>query len=107
MKNGKQALGNGTETSNSFEHFWEKSLETDAEEGGFGSGMLLGEGEGPISATPKATAHDSFLEMLKTIEQRYAKLPKAVRIRVERWISKLAYHVDNPTWIRERNMSYP
>jgi hypothetical protein len=50
------------------------------------------------------SSNDSFISMLQTIEQRYADLPRVVKIRVERWISKLAYHVDNATWIKERNM---
>ena len=27
-----------------------------------------------------------------------------MRIRVERWIEKLACHIDNPTWRNERNL---
>ena len=50
-----------------------------------------------------APLHDAFLRTLKQLEVRYQDLPKPLRIRVERWVSKLAYHVENPTWIRERN----
>ena len=56
------------------------------------------------NSSDAANATDAFVGMLKAIEQRIVELPKAVRIRIERWVAKLAYHVDNPTWIRERNM---
>jgi hypothetical protein len=50
------------------------------------------------------TMHDAFLDMLKALEDRYLELKsKPLRIRVERWVSKLAYHVENPTWVKERN----
>ena len=59
-------------------------------------------GRPPQPAAPAQP--DLFFEMLRAIELRYGGLPKAVRIRVERWVAKLAYHVDNPTWMKERNL---
>jgi len=53
---------------------------------------------------PPPREPDMFLDMLRAIEQRYGALPKAVRIRVERWVAKLAYQVDNATLTNERNM---
>lgn len=45
----------------------------------------------------------SFLKYLKEIEQCYITFPKALRIRIEKWISKLSSVGQNPVWRKNRN----
>lgn len=45
----------------------------------------------------------SFLKCLREIEKAYLVLPKAQRIRVEKWIEKLVLTGNNPTWRKHRN----
>lgn len=45
----------------------------------------------------------SFASCLVEIERSYLVLPKAARIRVERWVEKLASTGNNPIWRKHRN----
>ena len=45
----------------------------------------------------------SFASCLAEIEKSYLVLPKAARIRVERWVQKLVSTGNNPTWKKHRN----
>lgn len=45
----------------------------------------------------------SFANCLAEIEKSYLVLPKAARIRVERWVEKLVSTGNNPTWKKHRN----
>jgi hypothetical protein len=44
-----------------------------------------------------------FAHYLAEIQKAYVVLPKALRIRVERWIEKLATTGNNPVWKKQRN----
>lgn len=45
----------------------------------------------------------TFAQCLSEIEKSYLVLPKPIRIRIERWIEKLASTGNNPVWKRDRN----
>ena len=45
----------------------------------------------------------TFLKCLREIELAYVHLPKILRIRVEKWVEKLAGTGNNPTWRKHRN----
>lgn len=44
-----------------------------------------------------------FLNYLKEISQSYRILPKALRLRCEKWVEKLTQTGSNPTWKKHRN----
>ena len=48
--------------------------------------------------------HRKFLFTLQKIEDAYHDLPRALKIRVERWVSKMVDAVENPVWRKERNL---
>jgi len=45
----------------------------------------------------------SFLSVVKEIEQQYVSLPKAWRLRVEKWVERLVTSGGNASWTRHRN----
>ena len=45
----------------------------------------------------------SFLSVVKEIEQQYVSLPKAWRLRVEKWVERLVTSGGNASWARHRN----
>jgi len=45
----------------------------------------------------------TFAQYLSEIEKSYLALPKAARIRVERWVEKLVTTGNNPIWKKHRN----
>lgn len=50
------------------------------------------------------TSDRVFLQSLKEIEKTYTTLPKALRIRIERWVDKLSVCGTNQVWKRHRNL---
>lgn len=56
-----------------------------------------------IFSAVTAIMDQSFASCLAEMEKSYLVLPKATRIRVERWVQKLVSTGNNPTWKKHRN----